>query len=153
MVAAAVEPSLDRVACAKKQIDLGRLERLRQTVQKHLHTPSLGHAMLCRAVGMSRSSLYRLLEDVGGVERYIRSQRLLKAHATLARPTSRLSISAVAEGLCFADLSAFSRAFRREFGYSPSAVRAFAEARAIRSPAAGSSTDVDIDFSDLLRGF
>ena len=33
------------------------------------------------------------------------------------------AISAIAENLCFADASSFSRAFRREFRYSPSEVR------------------------------
>lgn len=33
-------------------------------------------------------------------------------------------IGAIAESLCFADASSFSRAFRREFGMSPSDVRA-----------------------------
>jgi AraC-like DNA-binding protein len=37
-----------------------------------------------------------------------------------------LPIGAVAESLCFADASNFSRAFRREFGMSPSDVRAVA---------------------------
>jgi AraC-like DNA-binding protein len=75
---------------------------------------------------MSRSSLYRLFEDIGGVARYIQSQRLLEAHAVLSDPATTKSISAIAEDLCFADASSFSRVFRREFGHSPGEVRSAA---------------------------
>jgi hypothetical protein len=63
MVAAAVAPPAERVAVARRQIDVGRKERVRQIVRKHLRTPTFGPIALCRFVGMSRSSLYRLCED------------------------------------------------------------------------------------------
>jgi AraC-like DNA-binding protein len=153
MVAAAIAPSAERVAIARPQIDLGRMERVRQAVRRHLRTPSLRPATLCRLVGMSRSNLYRLFEDAGGVARYIQRQRLLEAHAILSDPATAQSISAIAEDLCFADASGFSRTFRREFGYSPSEVRAAALAGLV--PAATPRTGVMSDranFSELLRG-
>jgi len=58
---------------------------------------------------MSRSNLYRLFEDTGGVARYIQRERLLEAHAVLTNPANSQSISAIAEDLCFADASSFSR--------------------------------------------
>ena len=79
MIAAAVAPSTERMAVAKGQVDLGRKERVRQAVRKHLRTPTLGPANLCRLVGMSRSNLYRLFENTGGVARYIQRERLLEA--------------------------------------------------------------------------
>ena len=42
MVVAAVAPSAERVAVARGQIDLGRKERVRQAVRRHLRTPDLG---------------------------------------------------------------------------------------------------------------
>ena len=42
MVAAAVAPSQERLAVAKNQIDLGRKERVRRAVRRHLRTPTLG---------------------------------------------------------------------------------------------------------------
>jgi AraC-like DNA-binding protein len=124
MVAAAVSPSADRVAVAQGQIDAGRKERVRQTVRRHLRTPTLGPTNLGRLVGMSRSNLYRLFEDTGGIARYIQRERLLEAHAVLTDPTTTESISAIAEDLCFADASSFSRTFKREFGHSPGEMRA-----------------------------
>ena len=65
MVASCVAPTSERMATAASQINLGKLERVRQAVRKHLRSPVLGTNMLCREVGMSRSQLYRLLEGEG----------------------------------------------------------------------------------------
>ncbi len=124
MVGACIAPSSDRVAIASAQIDLSRLERVRQAVRRHLHVPSLGPGMLCRLVGTSRSQLYRLLEGEGGVARYIQRQRLLASYAALCDVSNTNQIAAIAEDLCFQDASSFSRAFRQEFGMSPRDVRA-----------------------------
>jgi AraC-like DNA-binding protein len=153
MVAAAVEPSAARLAVAQQQIDLGRKERVRQAVRRHLRTPTLGPKNLARLVGMSRSSLYRLFEDTGGVARYIQRERLIEARAILSDPSTTRSISAIAEDLCFADASSFSRTFKREFGYAPSEARyailsglELGVTPKIRVPSMGA------DFGELLRG-
>ncbi len=103
---------------------------------------------------MSRSNLYRLFEDIGGVARYIQRERLLEAQSILSDPARTQSISAIAEDLCFADASSFSRMFRREFGHSPSEVRSAALAGV--APSATPRIRVMSDranFGDLLRGF
>jgi len=93
-------------------------------VRKYLRSPALGPRLLCRSLRMSRSKLYRLMDAEGGVVRYIQRQRLLEAYALLSDPSVDLPITAIAEDLCFADTSGFSRAFRREFGATPNDVRA-----------------------------
>jgi AraC-like DNA-binding protein len=153
MVAAAA-PSAERVAIAGAQIDVGRKERVRRVIRKHLRTPTFRPSILCRLVGMSRSNLYRLFEDTGGVARYIQRERLLEAHAVLADPANMQSISSIAEDLCFADASSFSRAFKREFGHSPGELRSAALAglappATMRSLAPSAGTD----FGELIRGF
>jgi AraC-like DNA-binding protein len=152
MVAAAVAPSAERTAVAKPQI--GRKERVRQAVRRHLRTPTLGPKTLSRLVGMSRSNLYRLFEDAGGVARYVQRERLLEARAVLSDPATTRSISAIAEDLCFADASSFSRSFKREFGYSPSEVRS----AALGGLALGATPRHRVlsdkaDFGALLHGF
>jgi AraC-like DNA-binding protein len=154
MVAAAVAPSAERSAVAARQIDVGRKERVRQAVRRHLRTPTLGPRTLSRLVGMSRSNLYRLFEDTGGVARYIQRERLLEGQAMLCDLARTESISAIAEDLCFADASSFSRTFKREFGYSPSEVRSAALAGLTPSAMPRTRALLDrADFGELLRGF
>jgi AraC-like DNA-binding protein len=133
VVAACLAPEQDRAGVAEPQIDLVRLERVCHVVRRHLRSPALGPRLLCRSLRMSRSKLYRLMDAEGGVVRYIQRQRLLEAYALLTDRTVDRPITGIAEDLCFADTSAFSRAFRREFGATPNDVRAASRL----SPSAG----------------
>ena len=154
MVGACIVPSPERVAVAASQIGLGRLERLRRAVRRHLRSPALGPDMLCREVGTSRSQLYRLLQGESGVARYIQRQRLLEGHAALCDVSNTKPIAVIADELCFADASGFSRAFRHEFGMSPSDVRAASLAGL--TPAALPKDHVGPEvrnLSDCLRAF
>ena len=119
-----------------------------------MRTPTLGPETLSRLVGMSRSNLYRLFEDGGGVAGYIQRERLLEARAVLSNPSTARPIAAIAGDLCFADASSFSRAFKRDFGHSPGEVRSAALAgmappATMRSLAPSAGTD----FGELIRGF
>ncbi|MDW6024233.1 helix-turn-helix domain-containing protein [Mesorhizobium sp. BAC0120] len=152
MIAACLAPSADQMEGAGEEMSSFLAERVRQAVRTHLRSPSLRPDVLCKMVGLSRSTLYRLFEHSGGVVHYIQRQRLLNAYDILSDPLSRRSILSISEELCFADASSFTRAFRHEFGRSPSEVRSAAAkgspipaaSRAQPSPAAAS-------FGDLLR--
>lgn len=124
MLSACLAPSSGRVAEAERHIDLTLMERVRQAVRRNLRSPSLGPDRLCREAATSRSQLYRLLEGEGGVVHYIQRRRLSESFSILCDVSKNVSIGRIAEMLCFADASSFSRAFRREFGMSPSDVRA-----------------------------
>ena len=104
-------------ACRRRwgAIDVGRNERVRRVIRKHLRTPTFRPSILYRLVGMSRSNLYRLFEDTGGVARYIQRERLLEAHAVLTDPASTQSISSVVDDLCFADASSYMCPLMQEF--------------------------------------
>lgn len=118
MIAAAAAPVKLVPVGASDQMDLARMQRARTSVRRHLRSPVLGLDMLCRLLGISRSSLYRLMEPEGGVARYIRRARLHEAHAVLSKCPDVL-ISRLADEFCFADVSAFCRAFKKEFGCTP----------------------------------
>lgn len=79
------------------------------------------------------------MEPKGGVAKYIRQQRLLAAYTMISDPSNRLSIQQIAEGLCVAGGSSFSRAFRQEFGISPREIQAMSAAL---SPPPGHSDTV-----------
>ena len=144
---------ITRASSTRVLIDVGRLERIRQTVRAHLQSPLLGPQMLCRHVGMSRSNLYRLLESEGGVASYIQRHRLMEARSRLSDIRNTQSIAAMAHDLCFTDSSSFSRAFRAMFGLSPGDVRAVTAKSGMTDPAPprARQTQACINFSDLLR--
>ena len=154
MVAACVAPTAARMAETGGQLDLTRLERVRQAIRRRLHSATLTPASLCRDVGMSRSQLYRLLEGEGGVIRYIQRHRLRAIHAALADATDARPIAIIAESCGFYEPSTFSRTFRREFGAAPSEVRA--AARAGVPPTEAWSPIMNAEFgslSECLRTF
>lgn len=128
MIAACLAPSGNRIAEARPVINATLMERVRLTVRRNLRSPHLGPGLICRDAATSRSQLYRLLEGEGGVAHYIRKLRLSEAFSLLCNGPQNLTISEIAEALCFADSSAFARAFRREFGSSPTDIRVAARA-------------------------
>jgi AraC-like DNA-binding protein len=101
-----------------------------------LFDSTLGAETLRRELGVSRSRLYRLFEPFGGVMHYIQHRRLLDAHLALADPNDQRRIIEIAEQRCFNDGTEFSRAFRREFGCSPTDVRSGQRAGLPYKPAA-----------------
>jgi len=124
MILACIAPSADKIEQALAPITVAILERARHFVQANLFNPGLGATQMQRELGLSRSHLYRLFEPSGGVASYIRHRRLLDAHAALADVASSLRIVEIGEKYGFCSAADFSRAFKREFGYSPSQVRA-----------------------------
>lgn len=152
MLAACLAPSADRVAGAKHQIDSALMERIRRVVDRNLRSWNLGAEMVCREAAMSRSQLYRILEVEGGAANYIKRRRLSEGFILLSDISKNGSIDRIAEELCFADTSNFSRAFRREFGVSPRDVRAAARAGLHPAPSPRGPRGPDIHcFADCLR--
>jgi len=119
MLAACLASGGPRANLAGLQIDVVWLERVRRAVRTYLRSPALSPRLLCQHLSLSRSNLYRLMDAEGGVARYIQRQRLLDAYSLLSDPSVDRPIAAIAEELCFADTSGFSRVFRREFSASP----------------------------------
>lgn len=132
MLAACLTQAADHVAKARQQLESTALHRARRIVHANLQSPDFSSKDLCRLLGTSRSSLYRLFERLGGVSHYIQQQRLLHAHALLSDPSNTSPIYKIAEDACFYDASSFSRAFKQEFGLNPRDVRASAHPGAFK---------------------
>lgn len=153
MIAACLAPSAHRVGEAQPLINVTLMERVRQAIRRHLHSSALGPELICREAATSRSQLYRLLEGEGGVGHYIQKQRLSEAFAILCDLPATTTIAAIAEMLCFADSSSFARAFRREFGVSPSDVRDAARGGLPPIPASAAANEAATgSFAACLRG-
>jgi len=95
---------------------------VRRYIEQNMARQDLGPDHLCKMFGLSRATLYRLFEPVGGVTDYIRTRRLRAAFDLLTNDGKR-TVGEVAYACGFPDISAFSRAFRHQFGMRPSEVR------------------------------
>ncbi|WP_165838802.1 helix-turn-helix domain-containing protein [Roseicella frigidaeris] len=129
-----------------------QLEQVRRVIRQNIGSAMLGPERLCRAAGLSRSQLYRLFEPHGGVARYIQIQRMRLARVMLEDAACTANVSAIAERVGHFNASAFSRAFRQEFGVTPVEVRAAARA-GLRLPLGTTATATfnSTDFVGVLR--
>lgn len=103
--------------------DAAVMERARAYVVRNLGSVDLSPDAICRAIGVSRSRLYKLFSASGGVLHYIQKRRLLTAHAMLTDRQSDRRIQDIAEAVGFSSAANFSRSFKQEFGYSPREAR------------------------------
>ncbi|TGS71660.1 helix-turn-helix domain-containing protein [Mesorhizobium sp. M3A.F.Ca.ET.201.01.1.1] len=123
MIIACLAPPAEHAAAAEQLASVALMERARRYVHQNLDAAHLTPDSMCRALGVSRSRLYQLFEPSGGVLHYIQSRRLLAAHVALSDPADSRRIVAIAEAVGFSSAANFSRAFSKEFGYSPREVR------------------------------
>jgi AraC-like DNA-binding protein len=97
---------------------------IRRHIDQHLTLTSLNADSLAKRFGLSRASLYRLFEPVGGVAGYIRKARLERAYRELmASENSSRRIGPIAYSLGFRNVSAFNRLFKAHYGVSPREAR------------------------------
>jgi AraC-like DNA-binding protein len=130
--------------------NLAVMERARRYVQSNLTVGDLTPDSMARALGISRTRLFQLFEPNGGVLHYIQKRRLMAAHEALGDPKDERLIVDIAEAYGFSSAANFSRAFSKEFGYSPREARnALASSRlADASSHAGRGTST---FEDWLK--
>jgi len=119
MIIACLGPAAEHAAAAEQLANVALMERARRYVHQNLDAAHLTPDSMCRALGVSRSRLYQLFEPSGGVLHYIQSRRLLAAHIALSDPADSRRIVEIAEAFGFSSAANFSRAFSKEFGYSP----------------------------------
>jgi AraC-like DNA-binding protein len=100
------------------------LSTIRRYINEHLADPTLSAEEIARHFALSRASLYRLFEPMGGIADYIRRKRMHRAFFDVISP--RLAdkrISEIARRWQFTSESSFARAFKATYGISPSAAR------------------------------
>jgi AraC-like DNA-binding protein len=95
-------------------------EAARTIMRRHLGDPDFGVAELADALGTTRSTLYRRLRAEGSPSPsdLLRTMRLEEAARLLEAGAGNVTQVAYAVG--YANLAAFSRAFREHFGTTPS---------------------------------
>lgn len=88
-------------------------------IRAHLNSPMLTPDNLARAHFISRRKLYEIFEKAGeGPADFIRRERI-QAAARALEQNDTLPIASIAFDVGFADVTTFTRAFRRYFGATP----------------------------------
>jgi AraC-like DNA-binding protein len=130
LVALACGASEEGHFSAQHSLRAARLEGAKRYINQHLAEPGLTPASTAAALGISVRQLHLLFEPTGtSFAQYVAHRRLLQCRAALASTTGiRRSIADIAFGWGFNSLATFYRAFEREFGLPPAAVRALAAA-------------------------
>lgn len=100
---------------------------IQRFIEDRLHDLSLSTVSVCRYFSISRATLYRIMEPIGGFSGYLRSRRLHRVRHDLTHPNkSHLSVGELAEAWGFSSHPSFTKSFRETFGLSPRAYRAAA---------------------------
>jgi AraC-like DNA-binding protein/tetratricopeptide (TPR) repeat protein len=96
------------------------LKRAIDAVEKNIANPSFNVEKMGEELGMSRTSLHRKVKEITGFppSELIRNIRLRKAAAMLRSESD--SVSQIGFAVGFEDHSYFSKAFKKQFGVSPS---------------------------------
>lgn len=110
------------------------LEDINRYVRRHLNE-SITIADLSRELGYSVSHLRAVFRDRLGISlgRYMRESRLAEASALLQK--SGLSVGEIGERCGFESIYAFSRAFRRTYGFPPRVYRQVVQDGSVRETA------------------
>jgi transcriptional regulator GlxA family with amidase domain len=95
---------------------------VREIVALHQSESTFTTSDVATGLGMSRMHLNRKLRALTGqsTHQYIRSMRLAGARALLSQS---IPVAVVAQSFGFKSMSHFAKAFRNQFGASPSAIR------------------------------
>ncbi len=105
----------------KRGVAAARLEVVLDRLSRDATEPGLDPARFAERMGMSVRYLHRLLEPTGrSFSEHLLASRLACAAEMLRDPAlSQMRIGAIAEKSGFADLSHFSRSFRKTYGDTP----------------------------------
>jgi AraC family transcriptional regulator, positive regulator of tynA and feaB len=115
--------------------DVPARDALRAAVLRHVRArlgdPGLSVTSVSRRFAVAPRTLHAAFAGGEPFAATVRRLRLERAAALLADPGTTATVTAIAASVGFLDAAAFSRAFRRRFGYAPSDLR---PARTARSP-------------------
>jgi AraC-like DNA-binding protein len=102
-----------------KSPDQKLLERVMDTINKHLNNPDLSVDMIAQQVGISRVHLHRKMKELTGQtpHDFIRNLRLKQAAKLLS--SQNMNITEVVYACGFSNAGSFSTMFKNVYGMSP----------------------------------
>nr|WP_246408425.1 helix-turn-helix domain-containing protein [Microvirga lupini] len=120
LIAGCFGPSADtqEIAAAARRGAL--LLTIKRYIDVSLADPGLTVDRITREFHVSRATLVRMFEPLGGLSGYIRERRMFRCFAEITSPShAHRTISDIAYSWGFGNEAAFSRGFRRVFDMSP----------------------------------
>lgn len=113
-------------------VTAARYAEIKQHIEMHLRSPNLGPTPIAAALGLSRRYIRLLFAaNDDGVSAYIRRRRLEECAWELSQPLWRArSITATAADWGFRSMAHFARAFKAQYGMTPTAFRRTTETTA-----------------------
>ncbi|PQV48576.1 helix-turn-helix domain-containing protein [Paraburkholderia sp. BL21I4N1] len=159
LLAACLLPKVERAA-SRDDPRLAPMLRAQamSLIERRLGESDFDAEALRRELKMSRTALYGLFAENGGVARQIRARRLDEAMRRLADPRhARQRIAEIAFAVGFSSEPTFNRAFRERFGCSPGEARADVDARsakpaAAQQPAGQPTNEIAAKYQAAIRG-
>jgi len=120
MVAACFRPTAEARARAEAPMAAATLTHIKRHIEARLNAPDLSPASIAAAFRLSRTTLYRMFEPLGGVGAFIQERRLARAQSALVLPANKgRRIHEIAFDCGFASEAHFSRRFRAVYGVTP----------------------------------
>jgi AraC-like DNA-binding protein len=123
LFAATVSPTAKVLERTRESIATAGCVRACRFIDANLTSAGLTPARIALAAGLSRSTLYRQFEPLGGVAAHVRRRRLEAARSALLDPNEARPLGVLAHDLGFSSQALFSRLFRDAFGYPPRELR------------------------------
>ena len=146
IIAACLRPTITMIREAQSPIGEVILLRAKRVIEGNLRSARLTPDFLCATLGVSRRSLYRLFEPLGGVHQYILRRRLSHIKRALNDSGNHERIADLAAHFGFTCQETFWRAFKREYGVPPGEVRSLN-----LSCQKHEVVDTDVGFDQWLR--
>ena len=85
-------------------------------IENNLASDELNAKFICQKLGISRSGLFRLFYGRGGIDAYIRGQRIKQVRLALIKYGNRVKVKDLAKYWHFSDSSHLCRVFRQTYG-------------------------------------
>ncbi len=150
LIAAALGASSDARETARAGLRRAMLRMMMEEIEKRLGDPNLGSDWLARRFHVSRATLYRMFEPLGGVVRTIQERRMMRVFRDLSDPAHfNERVGSIAYRWGFTDHTSFGRAFKAMYDMTPRAVRG--EARNGHEDALAPERDAVPAFATLNR--
>ena len=121
----AVESTVDELAkphfTSRERVDGDRVMAIAAFIDEHVRHADLGVDMLCERFHMSRATLYRQMQHVGGVKRYMQARRLARCFDEMRKNPDLESsyLRALVRSYHFRSFGDFSNRYQQYFGVDP----------------------------------